>query len=356
MRFSKGIAHLLLLVIVIVAAMGGIGYYAYQNGRIRINQQKPVNDIKESSPTPTSSLNAEELETKELATGEIQVTNTLGNFEVTAPNNYTLSGDAKNFTLSFNGPGSSRPGPNDFAKIQFRIFSQEEKTLEEQVRKDYASSQMNEGGKVNYNDIKDFSLGGSRGYSYSCPFLVLQNCIYLPLDKNNYLLILTSFEDESSSGYKKEIETILSTFKLTKHITATPTNFPIKSSFPVTFTKPESWKLVKNAPLQDINLPNYGGSTNNNLIAHNEEGCALYLGFGGAQGPTEEITNEDVTIGDKAFTKRIWYENGKPIFISYIPQTYIPGFELLWAFIPKTDAEECMKSIDLILSTFEFIR
>ena len=51
-RNSKGFAHFLLLLLVVIFAFGGIGYYAYKNGQIKLPSQK---SLKTLTPTPLES-------------------------------------------------------------------------------------------------------------------------------------------------------------------------------------------------------------------------------------------------------------------------------------------------------------
>lgn len=155
------------------------------------------------------------LTTEELPSGDIRMTDRLSNTEIIVPVTYNLTGDADNFTVSFHGIDSDKgPGPRDFSQLQFRHISREG-NLYEKVKEEYRVSKEDDGDTVNYSDIKEIKLGNIKGYYYLCPFLVPQECIYLPLENNpqNYLFILKSFSDENNRGYEKELYQILTSLK-----------------------------------------------------------------------------------------------------------------------------------------------
>ena len=215
-RNQKGFAHLFLILVLVLITVVGIGYYAYKNGQIKINQptEKTI-EISNLPPTQPPTLTINDLQTLELPTGDIKITNPIGNFEIVVPATYTLTGDVNNFGLIFPSPDSGDPDlPTIPTSIGLKIRKLEQKSLQDQVKEEYSSTKINEGETPNYNDIKSITLGGVNGFSYPCPFLVQQECIFLPLDEAKFLFVLiTNYSDENRGGYGKEIDQILSTFK-----------------------------------------------------------------------------------------------------------------------------------------------
>ena len=163
--------------------------------------------------------NKNTLTTALLPNGDIVISDFLSNIKVTVSAIYNLTGEAGNFTVSFHGIDSGKnPGPRDFSQLQFRYDSLNG-NLYEKVKEEYRSSNKNNDSSIDYNDIKKIKLGNIDGFYYSCPFLVTQECIYLPLANNSqkYLFILKSFSDENNRGYEKELDQILNSVTAIKY-------------------------------------------------------------------------------------------------------------------------------------------
>jgi len=209
---SKGVVDFLLILVALIT-ITGIGYYAYKNRQIKFIPQQSSSESRTPSTIPSLIPPSDDLQTFELPSGDIKITNLLGKFEFVVPVTYNLAGNAKNLSVNFKGADGGYPGPRDFAEVQFRILELEKPTLQDQVRDTYTTDKKGAGETPNYDDIKKITLGKANGYSYSCFFLVEQNCIYLPMDNQKYLFILTRYEDRNNRGYQNEIDQILSTFK-----------------------------------------------------------------------------------------------------------------------------------------------
>lgn len=193
------------------------------NLKFKMTRQKPSTINNRQSQTQskekTDSVKSNgKLIKEKLSDGNIKVTNLLGNFEITVPSTYEISDGEENFLIAFNGPDSfegSTPVLRDFAQLHFIFNELKAASLEEEVKGGYRLSRENEGSPVNYGDIQKLTLGNAQGYSYSCPFLVSQKCIYLPLknDSEKYLTITKVIADDNNRGYSKELDQILSTLK-----------------------------------------------------------------------------------------------------------------------------------------------
>ena len=61
-----------------------------------------------------------------------------------------------------------------------------------------------------------------------------------------------------------------------------------------------------------------------------------------------------MTIDGREFTKRTWYEGETPIFIAFLPSDIIPDFELLYAWVSKSNETGCIQSIDAITGSIEY--
>jgi len=127
--------------------------------------------------------------------------------------------------------------------------------------------------------------------------------------------------------------------------------------YPLEFEIPDTWEYLSNvSDAQTIRGLRTNVYPNINDVFTNREGCVIYLGPGGGHGPSsDDLTNELVEIGGEPFTKRVWYKDKIPLFIAYLQKgNKIGNFENLWVSLPN-NPEECINTINQILSTFEFL-
>jgi len=181
------------------------------------NRQQ-INQYYTLTPTPLTTTiaptaNNSYLIKTTLPDGTVKITNPQFGFEIVAPQNYVVSTDTQNFTIRFEGPNSNQH-LQDFAGLYFNTEILNTSTLEEKVKESYKQIKMNNDGFVNFNDITNININGIQGFSYPCPFLVTQECIFLPLNAKNYLSILKNYSDGYNRGYSKQLDQILSTFRL----------------------------------------------------------------------------------------------------------------------------------------------
>lgn len=143
-------------------------------------------------------------------------TNSFYGYSIRYPENWSISQlNNDGLNLRFEGPKTGKPTLDNFAQINISV-QKNTVPLPELVKKDFKRMRENEGQPVNYDEIKMINIkGGAQGYSFSCPFLVHQDCIYIPL-KSGYINILTSYSDDENKGYGKTINEILSTFTFTE--------------------------------------------------------------------------------------------------------------------------------------------
>lgn len=207
-KYHRGFVQLLLLLAVVFIATGALGYYTYKNGQISL-YPKLTNYI---SPTPTLSTS---------------VSNNTGNWKtyrfekLSISIDYPESWDVNNYgkdnyvQIAFNGPNSDQAGPHDSAGLEINI-KKLEKPLFETVKDDYLMWIENYGEKPNLKNIQEFSIQNNlKGYKYFCSFLVDAECIYLQLDSDYYLNILSTYADENNRNYKETLDQILTTIKYT---------------------------------------------------------------------------------------------------------------------------------------------
>ena len=128
----------------------------------------------------------------------------------------------------------------------------------------------------------------------------------------------------------------------------------VSDDFPISLSYPADWQYIANADNSQLNMPYVRGFSEPNETLVSQDGCAIHIGFGGGSGPTQTLTNDLVTIDGREFTKRTWYEGGTPIFIAFLPSDIIPDFELLYAWVSKSNETGCIQSIDAIIGSIEF--
>lgn len=128
----------------------------------------------------------------------------------------------------------------------------------------------------------------------------------------------------------------------------------VSGSFPISLNYPADWQYKTNADNSQLNLPYVRGFSEPNETLVSQDGCAIHIGFGGISGPTQTLTNDLVIIDGREFTKRTWYEDEVPIFITFLPLEIIPDFELLFAWVSKSNASGCIQNIDAIMESIEF--
>lgn len=128
----------------------------------------------------------------------------------------------------------------------------------------------------------------------------------------------------------------------------------VSDDFPISLSYPVDWQYIANADNSQLNLPYVRGFSEPNETLVSQDGCAIHIGFGGGSGPTQTLTNDLVTIDGREFTKRTWYEGEKPILIAFLPSDIIPDFELLYAWVSKSNETSCIQSIDAIIGSIEF--
>lgn len=141
---------------------------------------------------------------------------------------------------------------------------------------------------------------------------------------------------------------------------ATPTPTPTwktlnSTTFPVTLSYPQSWQYYPSADNDDLNLPYVRAFPEENETLADGTGCALHTGRGGgSQGPSEDITNETVTLDTIPFTKRTWEIDSQPVFIAYLPNLRIRDFEYFWAWVSPENSSSCLETLDQIVSSVNF--
>jgi hypothetical protein len=128
----------------------------------------------------------------------------------------------------------------------------------------------------------------------------------------------------------------------------------VSDDFPISLSYPADWQYIANADNSQLNMPYVRGFSEPNETLVSQDGCAIHIGFGGGSGPTQTLTNDLVTIDGREFTKRTWYEGETPIFIAFLPSDIIPDFELLYAWVSKSNETGCIQSIDAIIGSIEF--
>jgi heat shock protein HslJ len=128
----------------------------------------------------------------------------------------------------------------------------------------------------------------------------------------------------------------------------------VSDDFPISLSYPADWQYMPDADNSQLNLPYIKAFLEPNETLVSQDGCAIHIGFGGGSGPSQTLTNDPVTIDGRVFTKRTWYEGETPIFIAYLPSDIIPDFELLYAWVSKSNETGCIQSIDAIIASIEF--
>lgn len=132
----------------------------------------------------------------------------------------------------------------------------------------------------------------------------------------------------------------------------------IESEFGVYYELPNGWKRYLNETDHNLlKLPETLPTPNE--VATDLTGCVFYVGKGWArEGPYLPMTNEEIFLEGKSFTKRSWYQDERkiPFFSYYFSDEMDVNYDLkpIYAFIPKDSDQKCQENIEFILSTVKF--
>ncbi len=209
MKNNLGFSTVLLLILLCIVILLLIGTYVRS---AQLVKKLPV------SKTQHSRIKADmdkKLFTQTLSDGSVQITDTLNRISFVVPETYNISGDAYNYTVSFHGIHSEEgPGPRDFSQLRISLLDLQG-SLYNDVVADFNRPEISEKISPDTNAIVQVKFGNLSGYSFKCPFLVSQTCIYLkhPDFPKKSIFILKSFADERGQGYEQELDKILSSIE-----------------------------------------------------------------------------------------------------------------------------------------------
>lgn len=213
--FARILIILNAIMVVLVAVLAVLVIFKQKTSTVATVVKQPVKPITTNNsvtplPSPTVNPSLPSVQQNILLNGFTKTIHPAG-FEVTYPNKYTKLGDS-DFTLSFEGPNSNEPGPHDFASLNFRILPLNGKSLEQLATENHVIYLENNTDLV--DDIVPVTINGTKGYKYSCSFLVPQECIFFPLPNSYYLQLISTNADTENRGYKNEIDGIISTITI----------------------------------------------------------------------------------------------------------------------------------------------
>ncbi len=184
------------------------------------NRQQ-INQYYTLTPTPLTTTitpppNDLDLIKTVLPNGTLKITNSRFGFEIVGLKDYkVLSYNTMHLSFGYLGPNSDDPvaGPNDIANFNLNVEPLNG-SLEDKVKDDYKRIKQSDSEIINFDEISSININGIKGFSYSCPFLIAQDCIYFPLRVNNYyLFILRNYSDYYNRGYKVQLDQILYSLK-----------------------------------------------------------------------------------------------------------------------------------------------
>jgi hypothetical protein len=160
----------------------------------------------------SSSIPENDLVFTSLDGGYVRIKDPAAGFNIVIPGNYKISGTGGNFTVYVDS-GEESPELKDFAKLHFRQVLASI-PFEDKVRESYEENAEISDGVYDYSKITERNVGTVEGLSYSCPFLVDQECIFIPVvsTPGSHLFILKTLEDSGGVGYDGQLEAILQTF------------------------------------------------------------------------------------------------------------------------------------------------
>lgn len=161
-----------------------------------------------------------DLEIVELENSKLQITDSLNKIQFEIPDKYVITGDTRNYAIGIKGiKAVDGPDLQDFAQLQVRR-EELEVDLAMLVEEEYLKTTKNTQTEPNLAEIKEIKAGQLNGYSYSCPFLVEQTCMYFALEDTTeyYLFVRKSLSDDFYRGYEREITNILSSIKVVSYL------------------------------------------------------------------------------------------------------------------------------------------
>ena len=208
----KGFAHFLLVLLLAFIVVGGIGYYAYKNGQVKlISFQKQT-----VSPTPTSDETASQAPTGDLANWKTY-RNEDGEFSFNYPHDAGLFENKIGATVII--PGDKPVGEsmsNSFINLTFETVQKDLQSIEGIARLNYM--QVNPETSEIISKLRNTEVNGHNGYMYKVRDKIVFgfDTTYTYLEspsKQNYVVIVSSLEDNDKLGYQKLHDQILSTFK-----------------------------------------------------------------------------------------------------------------------------------------------
>lgn len=129
--------------------------------------------------------------------------------------------------------------------------------------------------------------------------------------------------------------------------------------YQVTLNYPPEWIIYENASVDNVLISNeFSYLPQPNKVITDMRGCVFFLGKDyGTSGPTGELSNANINVGNQPFMKRTWYKDSKAFFNYYYPnntdpnKNFKPTFEALYTW--QTDST-CATVLDKIISSLIF--